>query len=396
MCGITFFRLYIAMRIFTYITTLLCLPISAFAQRADTTAPASTRYADPNLLQQVFIGGNYRKTWSEPVSLPFFQLKTTHGGFKITELGGGMQTKSLRMLDPQGEEWALRTVDKDVAKAMDAEGIKSSFIRGITQDMISAAHPYGALITPPLTKALGILSTQPEVFFVPDDAAFGEYRTLFANKVCLLEKRAPVHTAGDKVIDTKKMYKHLKEGEYSLDRRELLLARLLDMLIGDWDRHGDQWKWEIAKTGDVKTIHPIPRDHDQALFHSSGLLIRMVRPFTLQHIIGYRKRSTKLKKLNRKEWYFDHSLLADYPEADWRAAIDFFQARLTDAVLHDAVKRLPPQIYARQGDWLYERLQSRRNTMMKGAMKYYRFLQTERAAKAIDLREAKLAKATND
>jgi hypothetical protein len=36
------------------------------------------------------------------------------------------------------------------------------------------------------------------------------------------------------------------------------------MLIGDWDRHYDQWRWaEYKKKGQV-IYRPIPRDRDQA------------------------------------------------------------------------------------------------------------------------------------
>ena len=47
----------------------------------------------------------------------------------------------------------------------------------------------------------------------------------------------------------------------------LLRARLLDMLIGDWDRHDDQWRWVAFEEGkhDFKAI---PRDRDQAFCES--------------------------------------------------------------------------------------------------------------------------------
>lgn len=381
------------MRLSLFLLSIIASGHAALAQRADTVAAASLRYAHPNPLQKIFIGGNYRKTWAMPVTLRIFRLKSEKGGFTIKALGGGMQTRSLRLEDKAGEQWVLRTVDKTVDKAMEAEGIHSPFIRAITQDMISAAHPYGALVVPPMAHALGVLSTEPEVFFVPDDPAFGQYQQLFANTVCLLEKREPTLDAKDKVKDTKALYKTLKKHpDYRLETQTLLQARLLDMLIGDWDRHGDQWKWDYHAQSNGVVIYPIPRDHDQAFFHSSGLLIRLVRPFALKHIIGYRKQLTAMKQLNRKEWYFDHSLLGTLTEQDWRNGIERFQKAITDDVLREAIKRLLPQVYASQGEWLYHRLQRRRNSMMKEVMKYYWFLQTGRAEKAIDLREKKLTK----
>jgi hypothetical protein len=33
------------------------------------------------------------------------------------------------------------------------------------------------------------------------------------------------------------------------DEDEYIKARLFDMLIGDWDRHYDQWRWAEQKKG---------------------------------------------------------------------------------------------------------------------------------------------------
>jgi hypothetical protein len=40
----------------------------------------------------------------------------------------------------------------------------------------------------------------------------------------------------------------------------ILKARLFDMLIGDWDRHYDQWRWGEYKVGDKVIYKPVPRD----------------------------------------------------------------------------------------------------------------------------------------
>ena len=36
------------------------------------------------------------------------------------------------------------------------------------------------------------------------------------------------------------------------------------MLIGDWDRHQDQWRWIEFKENGKKVYRPMPRDRDQA------------------------------------------------------------------------------------------------------------------------------------
>ena len=122
-------------------------------------------------------------------------------------------------------------------------------------------------------------------------------------------------------------------------------------------------------------IYPIPVDHDQAYFNSTGALVPMVRPFTMKHIVGFREKGMKLTTLNRKEWDFDKLLLGKLTEEDWRAGIRSFQSKLTDAVLLAAAQRLPREVYAIQGAELQRRLRSRRDAMLDEGMKYYRFLQ---------------------
>ncbi len=65
-------------------------------------------------------------------------------------------------------------------------------------------------------------------------------------------------------------------------RRAFLTARLVDIFIGDWDRHADQWRW--ARFGDDKPHlwRPIPRDRDQAFVRYDGLLLKVARASTPQ------------------------------------------------------------------------------------------------------------------
>ncbi len=348
---------------------------AANAQEEYHTAPASVVYSKPQLAGKIFVGGNYRDIWMKPVRMKVFYISKEKGGFKIDKLGGGMQTKNLRMIDKAGAEWSLRTVDKTVDKAMDAEGINNGLVRRFAQQSISAAMPYGALTIPPMADALGINHTDAELFFVPDDPALGKFRSVFANTVCLLEKREPVLYAGDKVKKTDKALSAMRKKDHFLDSQMMLQARLLDMLVADWDRHADQWKWEYHKTDSGTAILPIPRDHDQAYFLSTGAATPVVRLFTQKHIVGFRSGNMKLTTLNRKEWAFDKTLIGGMSAQQWEQGIKRFQAALTDEVLNAAVKRLPPEICELRGDFFYQCLRNRRDGMLKQGLAYHRFLQ---------------------
>ncbi|HEV7621917.1 MAG TPA: hypothetical protein VGO09_09295, partial [Flavisolibacter sp.] len=60
-------------------------------------------------IKKFLMGENYRKEWTTPVSAPALDWKTRLGGLKPTKEGGGKETKSLRVEDASGREWALRS-----------------------------------------------------------------------------------------------------------------------------------------------------------------------------------------------------------------------------------------------------------------------------------------------
>ena len=49
---------------------------------------------------------------------------------------------------------------------------------------------------------------------------------------------------------TKTVSKLLKNHKHKVDQEYILRARLFDILIGDWDRHDDQWRWGEFKEDD--------------------------------------------------------------------------------------------------------------------------------------------------
>lgn len=362
--------------------TLLLSACAAMAQDS-ISAVASHHYEHPFFLEKILVGKNYRRIWAMPVHVPVFHAGREKGGLIPKEMGGGMQTKSLHLEDKSGRKWVLRSVDKTVDKAMQAQGIRNSYIRKFSQQMISAAQPYGPLTLKPMAEAIGVLNIQSEMFYVPDDPALGEYRSIFANSMCLLELEQPVFHRGDKVLSTDKLLRHLDK-DYHLDEKMMLQARLLDMLVGDWDRHGDQWKWEVHRQADgSKVVYPIPRDHDQTYFNSTGLVFNIVRLFNMHTFVGFR-RSLKLTALNYKEWSFDKTMMKHLSEADWRDGVQAFVSKLTDEILATAVRQLPTEVYETRGDKLLRTLKARRDKMPDAVMHYYHFLQThpEKVAKA--------------
>jgi hypothetical protein len=356
------------------IFSLIILANAALAQKNSgdsVSVPASLQYNDASWLGRLISGSNYRKEWSIPVAMPVFRIKEM--GFTIKELGGGMQTKSLRLLDKNKREWVLRTVDKDAQGAL-PEKMRKRIVVNFVQDMISASHPYAPLVVDHLARVTHIIAPKPKVYFVPDDEGLGPYRKIFAGSVCYLEQREPTPDNSDTDNTEKVLEEIVEENDHLILQEAVLQARLLDMLIADWDRHADQWRWGRVDSGSVKYYYAIPRDRDQAFFATNGFLPQLIKIFALKHTNNFKKETKNLKNLNFKSWEFDKTFLNELDAGMWEKNIKLFQQQLPDDIIRAAVKNLPPEIYAIDGKSLEEKLISRRNTFLENGMKYYEFL----------------------
>ena len=338
-------------------------------------APASGQYGDAKSLKRFFNGNNYRREWSTPVNLKVFNVNKEKGGFTIEGVGGGKQTRSLQLKDKDGNEWALRTIDKDPSAAI-PQNFRESFASNIVQDLISAAHPYAPLAIPTLADTTNVIVAEPEFFYVPDDPSLGYYKPLFANKICMLERKDPEQGSDGK--SSYKLFNSMRDdNDNTVDQEAVLRARLLDMLIADWDRHFDQWKWITRDTGQGRLYIPIPRDRDQAFFYSDGLIVKYMAGRRIPFLKGLQYGIPDINNLNMVAKDFDRLYLNNLDRPAWENVAAKFTANLTDSKIRSAIQKMPPEIYAISGKKIVDKLISRRNLLIKESLKYHAFLSRE-------------------
>lgn len=354
---------------------LCCFCVGASAQTTpdSVTVAIEPAYDKVSGLHRLIFGESYRRLWATRVKMRVFHLSKEKGGLKILQRGGGFQTKSLRLEDATGQEWVIRTIQKYPERVLPAT-LRKTIAATIIQDQISAEHPFSAVVVPPLAKALNIPHANPEVVFVPDDPAFGEYRADFANQVFLFEEREPLDAK--KTDNTTKAQGRLQEdNDNTVDQKTVLRARLLDMLLGDWDRHEDQWRWERTKGTNGTVYEPVPRDRDQVFYNTSGVLPWLVsRHLLMAKFQSYEDHISSVNRWNLNARYFDRYFLNGLSEQDWDIEIANVQKTLTDDLIRKAVKLMPAAIYAQDGDDLVKKMIARRNILKKQALKYYRFI----------------------
>jgi Omp85 superfamily domain len=340
--------------------------------------------ADPEIgngrLRRLFLGDHYRDLWLTPFRVPHLDLGRYAGGLTPLRRGGGLQTKSLRFKGGDGKEYTFRLLQKDPSKFLPVE-LQESFAADIVKDQMSAMHPGAATVVPPILDAAGVLHVTPRFYVMPDDARLGEFRAEFGNQVGMLEERpteadddAPGFAGARKIVDTPELIEDLwKEPWVKVDGRAYLTARLVDLYLGDWDRHEDQWRWALVGEDGNERYLPIPRDRDQALVRYDGFLLWIARQ-TDPQLLVFNEDYAKPVAATWNGRNLDRRLLVELGRPVWDSIAREIQQVLTDEVIDTAVNRLPAEYLARNGEWLRETLLRRRDGLPRAATRTYEFL----------------------
>ncbi|WP_316835207.1 BamA/TamA family outer membrane protein [Pedobacter nutrimenti] len=350
------------------------------------TVAIAPEYDQVSGTHRFFLGENYRKLWATPVKMRVLNLEKERGGLTIVKLGGGNQTRSLQFKDASGRLWALRTIQKYPERGL-PENLRPTIAKNIVQDQVSTGHPFGALVVPPLAEALHIPHALPEIVYVGDDPGLMEYRKDFANAAYLFEERDPAEA--EKTDKTEKVQRKLQEdNDKTTDQLLTLRARLLDFIVGDWDRHEDNWRWLPKKNDDGTLYEPIPRDRDKVFYRTSGVF-----PWILSHqwlksnLQPYSENIRDINGWNFNARYFDRYFLNELNEKDWKEEVKYVQKTITPQLVDSAIKLMPAIIVAENGEELKRALNGRVHNLEKIALDYYHFLAEYVEIPASDKRE---------
>lgn len=335
-------------------------------------------------------GEHYRKVYGTEVVAKTVLLDTLYGGLHVVRAGGGHQTRSLRLEDKEGRTYNMRGLKKSAVQFLQTVIVKDKVIEDdfrntIPEDLIldfyTAAHPYGAFTIPKLAEAGNILHTKPKLFYVPKQKALGEFNQDYGDELYMIVERpdetfeGPLFDYPDNVESTDDLLEKLQEDEkYSLNEPAYIRARVFDMLIGDWDRHADQWRFTEHENEDgTVTFEPIPRDRDQVYSNFDGGLLDLARAL----FNTSRQFQVYGPELKHTEWFnaagikLDRALIQNYGKEEWLKQAQFLQNNITDQVIEAAFDDLPKEVQDETAADIKEKLKGRRNNIVKIAEEYY-------------------------
>lgn len=329
---------------------------------------------------RIFTGDHWRNVWTMPLTIPVLDLKNSAGGLTPTKKGGGLQTKSIHFIGKDGKKYKFRSFKKDVSRSLPPD-FANSIIRDVMQDQVSVTNPGSSVIIPGLMEALGILHVKPVICFLPDSDLLGKFQNEFGGLAGTVEENPDNYNNTnlnfakcDLVFETFKLIKRLeKNNDEQVDQVEFLKARLLDILIGDRDRHAGQWDWAGYISGNKINWKPIPKDRDFAFPLYDGLIPKSLT-VAITSFVNFGKDMPSMLDITWEGRHLDRRFLGTLEKKKWDSVAVFIQNALTDSVIENSVKNLPPEYFNICGSRLISKIKSRRDQLKQASDEFYKLV----------------------
>lgn len=355
----------------------------SYAGKSEIVTPEPA-YAAKSL-KRFFFGDLYRDLWTKPLKVPVLDIHHRFGGLKPLEKGGGQQTVSIKLEGGDGREYKLRGIRKS-AQFLVREDLRGTIAQDLIYDGIAGSHPYASVAVPKMAKAANIYYTKPELVVIPRDSILGDYMDEFGGMFALLEihpdddlsemdnfgNSEEILNYGDAIEELQQHQDHLVDAPFAVR------SRLLDILIGDWDRHDDQWRWATIEKGDRTIYRPIPRDRDQVFFRFDGLVMKIAnRKWLIRKFQPFKEEVRDMAGLNFNARFFDRDFLTEADLNTWLDEAYYLQKHLSDSVFEQAIQDLPKEGFEFNAAEIIETLKARRANLVDFAKEYYQILAKE-------------------
>ncbi len=365
----------------------------SFPQEVDVSIYSEDETDVSGFFESVW-GSHYRDVYGTKIRAEVATLDTLYGGLDIIRKGGGHQTRSLRLKTKDGRELNMRALRKSPTQYLQAVLFKDTYVEddfektaiaNMILDFYTAAHPYAFAVVPDLSDAAKIYHTNPKLYYIPKHKYLGAFNEEYGDELYMIEERPEDNYTDEKnfgyaddIESTHDIIEKIREDEkYKIDENAYVRARLFDMLIGDWDRHQDQWRWAQfnMENGD-KYFRPIPRDRDQVFSNFDGALLNVMKTISgsTKMLQVYDDELKDIAWMNAAGVKLDRVLVQQADKETWLKHAKFLQENITDDVIDEAFLKVPKEVQDKTLKDIKEKLKGRRGNLQEIAARYYNYL----------------------
>lgn len=256
---------------------------------------------------------------------------------------------------------------------------KDTYMDKFIADAYTIINPYTFLVSNHLAKEIGLYVNNPELYYLSSCSFLDTIVDGIKNQGRIVSVAEIQHEEFSRpTISTDSLFSLLEfSGKNLVDQRLYIRERLFDMLIGDWNKIPENWRWQLRgeKYGDL--FEPIVIDRSHAFTRVEGFMFKqMLDVLSLGFISNYEGEIKNVKQFNKLGFFMDVAITSGTEESLWQEEAVLLKNKLTDRVIDDAFNCLPEEIKHTQIiDQLKASLKERRNAIDNIASRYYKELQ---------------------
>lgn len=339
-----------------------------------------------------FFGEHFRNYYSSPIQASVLDLTNYKGGLSPVKSGGGHQSRSLRLTNPDGKEYVMRAVKKSATRFLQAVAFKEQYVEKDFEntyteefllDFYTTTHPFYPFAIGELADPLGLYHSNPQLFYIPKQNVLQEFNEEYGDELYMVEERPmkkfideAIFGKPNDIIGTDELLANLRSDEkYQVDEKMYIRARLFDMLLGDWDRHSDQWRWAEFEENGAIVYRPIARDRDQVFPKYDGFLLSLVmRIPALKHMQSFGEDIRNVKWFNMEPYPMDLAFTKNSTKEDWIAEANYIAENLTDEIIDNSFQNLPEEVKDKNLEEIKKLLKIRKTKLKDYAEEYYKVL----------------------
>ena len=349
-------------------------------------------------------GKKYKDIYATEVTANVGRLDSIFGGLQVIGENSDDNYKALRLNDSQGNEYSMRALKKNafnlvtaIKKEVDVQEAnpdensegdqKLKFQDNFDSYFYTASHPYAQMTIPVMADAINIFNTKPRLFYIPKQERLGNFNEEFGDDLYYISIEPNEASEGlrafkypDDIETTDDiLIKLRRRGDIAIDEENYIKSRLFDMLIGDWDRESDHWRWAEYYNRDSLNVYvPIPRNRNEAFSSFEGSLLGVAKS-----IFGsnsqkkvYSENIQDLQYFNKEGIILDRALLKRSGRSQWIFLAEEIQKKISDSIIEEAFKRVPEEVRDESLQELKKILIARRKNLVDIADRYYKYLST--------------------
>ncbi len=317
--------------------------------------------ANPNIragwFHRFLFGSLWRDVWTTPV-----RVKVLHRDWS------------------NNKEYSFTSLEQDSAVSIPTE-LAELLPRNIAADQAGILNPYTPLIVNPILDAVDIPYRELHLIAFdtnnPDSSSSQRNKKIGFLKgqwhkigLTQLDSLPPVF------INTSAMLDAIENDNLaSIDEIQYLKARLIDIMLGNWNRTSDQWNWICTRRDERNIYEPVPLNYQHAFSRLNGLL-PIIADIALPQLETFSGNISSVDNLTLTGRSLDRRILISFTGQKWDSLARWIQFRISDSVLIKALEQFPSSLSEKEGAALIHLLKSRRAQLQKAAEEFYRLLST--------------------